>query len=116
MMTQKLNDSTVRFLDQTLEASRLLILRLRTKLWCATCQRVEKCVDIFPNRTVLLKCGCRRPLFIRTESEVTAFETAKIQREARRQISGSNNPAKRFEVTYEVADWMEGFQPMEGNA
>jgi hypothetical protein len=68
------NDSTRRLLAEAeANATRQHIVNTRVSLLCRPCDgTVERVQDVYPNKTVLLECGHRRPLALRAVSVAEA--------------------------------------------
>lgn len=87
-----MNDTTFKDVTRWLETTRWTILRLKTALYCFEHQRVERVTDVFPNRTVALDCGCRRPLFNRSDDEIHNHLVEKVKRQNALPVLGRYNP------------------------
>ena|ERR1022692_2827863 len=44
-----------------LERGRITLKHLKTALLCFTCQSVQRVEDVYPDKTCVLACGCKRP-------------------------------------------------------
>jgi hypothetical protein len=97
----KLNDSTFQFVRRTLNVSRLGLLRSNVRLHCQSHEHgMQAVTDAYPNKEVLLACGCRRLAHIRTRSEVTAFEEATKEAQRRRRVNFGKNAGSQWTKIY----------------
>jgi hypothetical protein len=95
------NSSTYEFVKKTVKHfSRVRLLRTKAKLHCEV-HGLQLIQDAYPNKTVLLACGCRRQSNLRTDSEVAAFETATQERQRRRLVNAGKNSASPWLKIYE---------------
>jgi len=97
------NLSTQKMIQRTLDGcNRHLLLATKLKCLCVECHEVFRVLDRFPNGDLLLDCPKkhRRPLFLRRDEDVAAFETAKAEREARKR-------------PIESAEWTASLRPYE---
>lgn len=104
-----MNDSSFRAVTSWLKrVNRLRLLRLRSKLWCETCRETRRVADFFGGSDVaVLECGHRRPVFKRTQGEISAYENAARENAARRQVVGKNSPTHNGYVRTFVGDMEE---------
>jgi len=59
--------------------NRHFLLKTRTALWCAECQSVVRCRDVFPSHEALLVCGHRRS--IADNAAALRRELSRLERE-----------------------------------
>lgn len=96
-----MNDSTFQFVKKTLKnVSRLGILRSNARFYCRE-HGLQSTKDIFPNKTVLLACGCKREMFHRTPKEIAAFDTAVTEAQRRRRVNVGKNAGSQWTKIYE---------------
>src|SRR5882762_5043951 len=79
----QMDESTFKFVTRTLRRwpSRLALIHKRTRLYCGQCQELRRVVDFFQGPQVaVLDCRHRRPIAYRTDSEITAYRVATIER------------------------------------
>ncbi len=94
-----MNDSTFQFVRRTQNVSRLRLLRSDARLHCHE-HGMQAVTDAYPNKEVLLACGCRRLAHIRTRSEVTAFEEATKEAQRRRRVNVGKNAGSQWTKIY----------------
>ena len=96
-----MNESTFQLVRTTLKNfSRLSLLRTNAKFNC-TVHGVQAVSDVFPDRDVLLACGCRRQSSLRTNSEVVAFDAEARERQRRRRVNVGRNAGNQWVRVYE---------------
>jgi len=94
------NESSFQFVRSTFKHfSRVRLLRTKAKLHCQV-HGLQLIQDAYPNKTVLLACGCRRQSNLRTDSEIAAFETATQERQRRRLVNVGKNSASPWLKIY----------------
>jgi hypothetical protein len=87
-----LNESSYKFVRNTLKrASRSRLLRSKSKAMCTT-HGLQTIRDMFPNREILLACGCRRNCHNRKPEETSAFDAAHAEHQTRRKVLGHSKP------------------------
>jgi hypothetical protein len=84
------NSSTYQFVTKSLRVTRHRLLTSRAKTLCGT-HGLQPIRDFFPNSEVLLACGCRRTCHNRKPEDIAAFEAARREHEARKQVAGKNH-------------------------
>lgn len=95
-----MNESSFQFVRATFKHfSRVRLLRTKVKLHCQV-HGLQLLQDAYPNREVLLACGCRRPASLRTGSEIAAFDTATQERQRRRLVNVGKNSASPWLKIY----------------
>jgi hypothetical protein len=75
-----MNESTYRFLTATVGrwASRISLRGKKTRLFCRECSGLRIACDYYHGpKAVILDCGHRRPVALRTQQDIAAFEQAK---------------------------------------
>lgn len=100
------NQSTYRAVSSRLkQTNRHRLLRLSSKLFCPTCQRMEVVTDFFSGSDVaVLSCKHRRPVFFRQPEEIAAYEAARREHQTRREVVGKNSPTAGGTVHCYVED------------
>src|SRR6266481_9883563 len=104
-MVRVLNETTYLAVSKWLARwNRLALLHKRTAILCFECREMRRVADYFHGATnpCLLECKHRRSLSRRTDTEIAAYESTKIEHEARMQVLGSNNPSKQFVQVFEM--------------
>lgn len=100
-MRMSINDSTFKLLrDSSHRLTRHRLLTSKTKTLCGT-HGLQPIRDFFPNKDVLLACGCRRTCHNRKPEDIAAYEAAKRENESRSQVVGKNRvTANGYRRTY----------------
>jgi hypothetical protein len=94
-----LNESSLRFITQSLKTSRLALLRSKARLHCHS-HGIQAVTDVYPNKTVLLACGCRRQSSLRTQEEIAAFDAAVAEAQRRRRINSGKSCGNQWTKIY----------------
>jgi hypothetical protein len=80
--------------------NRLSLLKRSTSLYCHDCREMRRVTEFYSlSKTALLDCKHRRPVVMRTEAEVTAFQRETEERKRKRLIL-----QKRGTRVYEIAE------------
>ena len=101
------NPSTYQFVTKSLRLTRHRLLTSRAKTLCGT-HGLQLIRDFYPNKDVLLACGCRRTCHNRKPEDLAAYEAARREREVRRELVGFCQPnsgghVHRYEENVEIA-------------
>lgn len=95
-----MNPSTYEFVKRTLKnVSRLGLLRSNARLRCHE-HGMQAVTDAYPNKEVLLACGCRRLAHLRSHSEITAFTKAEMEAQRRRRVNVGKNAGSQWTKIY----------------
>ena len=87
-----MNPSTYQLVTKSLRGlNRTRLLRTKAKAYC-TGHGLQEIRDLFPNREVLLACGCRRTCHNRKPEDIAAFEKEVEARKARKELVGHCQP------------------------
>jgi hypothetical protein len=98
------NDSTYEFVNKSLASlNRLALLGRSTKLYCSECREMRRLTDYFSlsQIAVLGPCAHRRPINLRSESEIAAFKQTTEER-ARKRLILSKRDTRVFEEDMEA--------------
>ena len=100
------NSSTYQFVTKSLRVTRHRLLTSKSSTLCGT-HGLQAIRDFYPNKEVLLACGCRRDCFLRTPEEVSAFDAAHAEHQTRREIVGYCQPTAGGHVHHYEENVME---------